>query len=64
MQAASRDKAWRLRDDAYQEEQKQTAKVQKMAKREKRRLCAYAQLLFGSNSYSAISLDLKRPDLT
>ena len=37
MQAASLDEAWRLLDDAYQEEQKQTAKVRKMAKREKRR---------------------------
>ena len=37
VQAASLDEAWRLLDDAYQEEQEQTAKVQRMAKREKRR---------------------------
>ena len=37
MQAASLEEAWRLLDDAYQEEQEQTAKVQRMAKREKRR---------------------------
>ena len=37
VQAASLEEAWRLLDDAYQEEQEQTAKVQRMAKREKRR---------------------------
>ena len=37
VQAASLEEAWRLLDDAFQEEQEQTAKVQRMAKREKRR---------------------------
>ena len=36
-QAASLEEAWRLLDDAFKEEQEQTAKVQSMAKREKRR---------------------------
>ena len=37
MQATNLEEAWRLLDDAYQAEQEQTAKVQRMAKREKRR---------------------------
>ena len=37
VQAASLEEAWRLLDDAYQEEHEQTAKVQRMAKWEKRR---------------------------
>ena len=37
VQAASFEEAWRLLDDAFQEEQKQTARVQRLAKREKRR---------------------------
>ena len=36
VQAASLEEAWPLLDAAFQEEQEQTAKVQRMAKREKR----------------------------